>query len=204
MAHRAGQRHERHNHGTRADGNLQIIAEDERKHREHQDPAAAAGKAAHPADAAAEQHRKDRLAAGLLRGGRRVGAAGDGLHQKLHAEKHRREHGDIAQTVRRVPAEEKAAVAAGDRSKKGGDRHQSAAPKVDILVFIVCIGREHARQHVGGQRNRHGVIALPATETHEHRRDDHRRGQPRKPRHNAGAQTGRGINQICQNLHAIT
>ena len=23
-------------------------------------------------------------------------------------------------------------------------------------------------------------------------------------RHNAGAQTGRGINQICQNLHAIT
>ncbi len=58
MAHRAGQRHERHNHGTRADGNLQIIAEDERKHREHQDPAAAAGKAAHPADAAAEQHRR--------------------------------------------------------------------------------------------------------------------------------------------------
>ena len=92
MAHRAYQRHERHNHGTRADGNLQIIAEDERKHREHQDPAAA-----------------------------------DGLHQKLHAEKHRHEHGDIAQTVRRVPAEEKAAVAAGDRSKKGGDRHQSAA-----------------------------------------------------------------------------
>lgn len=38
-----------------------------------------------------------------------------------------RMNGDIAQTVRRVPAEEKAAVAAGDRSKKGGDRHQSAA-----------------------------------------------------------------------------
>lgn len=35
-----------------------------------------------------------------------------------------------------MPAEEKAAVAADDRSKKGGDRHQSAAPKVDILVII--------------------------------------------------------------------
>ena len=204
MADGAGQRDERHDHRAGADGDFQIIAKHQRKNRQHQDTAAAAGKAAHPADAAAEHHGEDGLAGGWAGRGSSVVSTGDRFEQKLEAEKDRREHGDVAKAVRRLLAEEIAAVAADDRTQKSRDRDKTAALEVDVFVFIVCVCREQTCQYVGRQRHGHGVIAGPAAEADEHGRDDHGGGQTGQTGHNAGAQSGQNIKDALRDVHGIT
>ena len=130
--------------------------------------------------------------------------AGDRLEQKLEAEKDRREHGDVAKAVRRLLAEEIAAVAADDRAEKGRDRNETAALEVDVLIFVVRICREQTCQYVGRQRHGHGVIAGPAAQTDEHGRDDHGGGQAGQTGHNAGAESGQNIKDALRDVHGIT
>lgn len=97
MTDRSGQRNKGHYHRAGADRDFQIISKNKRENGQHEDTAAA-GKAAYPADTAAEQHCKNRFPVGWRRAGSGVPAAGDRLEQKTSR------RGKQSSALRYIPA----------------------------------------------------------------------------------------------------
>ena len=141
----AGQGGEGHDENARADGRFQLVAHHAREDEQHHHAAARADEAADHADHRAADERlhralfRVRLRHRFLRGHH-------GAQDELDAQQERHEDGEAAHRRR---GDEACRVAADDGEEQHARHHDESVFDVEILVFVVGVGRDGAREHIG-------------------------------------------------------
>ena len=164
----AGQGGEGHDENARADGRFQLVAHDAREDEQHHHAAARADEAADHADYRAADERLHRalfrvhLRHRFLRGHH-------GAQDEFDAQQERHEDGEAAHRRR---GDEACRVAADNGEEQHTRHHDEAVFNVEILVFVVGVGRDGAREHIGRERDAHGHVGLNTQKGDQHGADD--------------------------------
>ena len=187
MGDRTGQGGEGHNEHAGAHGGLQLVAQHAGEDEQHHHAAARADKAADETDEHSAHHRLDRTffcadaLHGFLGGHYRA-------HNKLDAQQEGHEHREAAHGGRGHSAGH---PAAHHREHQHAGHHDQAVFEIQILVFVIGIGRNGAGQHIRRQGNAHRHIGVHVQEGDEHGADDRRRAHTGKAGAKAGPHAGK-------------
>ena len=194
----AGQGGEGHDENARADGCFQLVAHDAREDEQHHHAAARADEAADHADHRAADERLHRalfrvhLRHRFLRGHH-------GAQDEFDAQQERHEDGEAAHRRR---GDEACRVAADDGEEQHARHHDEAVFDVEILVFVVGVGRDGAREHIGRERDAHGHVGLNAQKGDQHGADDCGGAHPGKAGAEPRAHARKKCDQNgCQDTH---
>ena len=144
MADSSGQGREGHDEHAGTHSRFQLVAEDAGEDEEHHHAAACADKAADEAD---EDAADDGLDGPLLCADALHGLFGghDGPDDELDAQQEGHEHREAAHGGR---GEQAGHPAAHHREHQHAHHHDEAVFDVEVLVFMVGVGRDGAGQHI--------------------------------------------------------
>ena len=200
MGHRTGQGGKGHDEHAGAHGSFQFVPQHAGEDEQHHHAAARADKAADEADKHAAHHRLHRalLCADPLHG---FLGGHDRAQNELDAQQKGHEHREAAHGGGGHLAGH---PAAHHRKGKHACHHDQAVFEIQILVFMIGIGRHRAGKHIRGKGNAHRHVGVHVQKGDEHGADDRRRAHTGKAGAKAGTHTGKkGDKHRKQQAHFI-
>ena len=198
MGDSTGQGGEGHNEHAGAHGGLQLVAQHTGEDEQHHHAAACADEAADEAD---EHIAHDGLDGTLFGADTLHSFLGrhDRAHNELDAQQEGHEHREAAHGGRGHSAGH---PAAHHREHQHAGHHDQTVFDIQVLVFVVGIGRNGAGQHIRRQGNAHRHIGVHVQEGDEHGADNCSRTHTGKAGAKAGPHAGKkGDKNRKQHVH---
>ena len=194
MGDRSGEGGKSHDENAGAHSSFELIAQDAGEDEEHHHTAAGSDETADEADYYAADHGLD---GPFFRGNAGHGFLGghDRAEDEFNAQKESHKDGKAAHGLGGNKACD---VASHCRKDQDAGHHDEAVPDVQIFVFVIGVGGNGARQHVGGQGDAHGHVGVHIQKSDEHGADDCGGAHAREAGAEACAHAGKKSNQDGQ------